>query len=51
MTMQEIENLKRQLDVRLNDYLSNMNEGYDDLVCGFNEAWEVMRKFFDDLMP
>jgi hypothetical protein len=43
------EALKRRLDIRLNDYLSEMKEGYDDSIVGFNEAWDVMRKFFADV--
>lgn len=40
--------LKNRLYTRLNDYLCEMNEGYDDSVIGFNEAWDVMRKVLDD---
>lgn len=36
------------LYARLNDYLCDMREGYDDSIVGFNEAWDVMRKYFDD---
>lgn len=37
------------LSDRLNDHLCGMREGCDDSVTGFNEAWDVMRKLFDDI--
>lgn len=43
-----VEALKRRLSDQLNDHLCGMKEGYDDSIVGFNEAWDVMRKFFDD---
>jgi hypothetical protein len=42
--------LKRRLDIRLNNYLCEMTEGYDDSITGFNEAWDVMRKIFDEIL-
>lgn len=41
--------VKRRLSDRLNDHLCEMKEGYDDSIVGFNEAWDVMRKLFDDM--
>jgi hypothetical protein len=41
--------LRDRLNGCLNDHLCGMKEGYDDSIVGFNEAWEVMRKTFDDV--
>jgi hypothetical protein len=43
-----LDQFKSSLDTRLNNMLCEMKEGYDDSVVGFNEAWDVMRKAFDD---
>jgi hypothetical protein len=40
--------LKAQIDTRLNDCLCEMKEGYDDSIVGFNEAWDIVRKVFDE---
>lgn len=40
--------LRSRIDSRLNDHLCEMKEGCDDSIVGFNEAWDVMRKCFDD---
>lgn len=40
--------MKERLDLRLNNVLCEMKEGYDDSIVGFNEAWDVMRKTFAD---
>jgi hypothetical protein len=48
MTEAELRKLKVALSDRLNSYLCEMKPGYDDSVTGFNEAWDVMGKFFDD---
>jgi hypothetical protein len=40
--------LRNRLDSRLNDHLCEMKGGYDDSIVGFNKAWDVMRKCFDD---
>jgi hypothetical protein len=44
-----IARLKDRLDFRLNEYLCEMQPGYDDSITGFNEAWDVMRKLFAEL--
>lgn len=41
-----LEQLKRRLDYRLNEYLCEMQPGYDDSITGFNEAWDIMRALF-----
>lgn len=44
----ELRAFKDRLDTRLNNHLCEMKEGYDDSIVGFNEAWDVMRKTFQD---
>lgn len=44
--MSEIKRLKDRIDSRLNNYLCEMKEGYDDSITGFNEAWDLVRKAF-----
>lgn len=44
----ELRNLKIALNERLNGHLVEMRPGFDDSITGFNEAWDVMDKFFDD---
>jgi hypothetical protein len=41
--------IRGRLDARLNDYLCEMKEGYDDSITGFNEAWDLARKLFDEI--
>lgn len=41
--------LKSGLSTRLNDWLCEMKEGYDDSIVGFNEAWDIMRKYLAEL--
>lgn len=48
MTVEEVEALRGRLGNRLNNVLCEMKPDYDDSIVGFNEAWDVMRKFFDD---
>jgi hypothetical protein len=48
MTEVELRNLKIALSERLNGHLVEMRPGFDDSITGFNEAWDVMGKFFDD---
>jgi hypothetical protein len=40
--------IRERLEIRLNNYLCEMRQGEDDSVVGFNEAWDVMRKMFDE---
>ena len=48
MTTLELRELRARLSGRLNDVLCEMKPDYDDSIVGFNEAWDVMRKFFED---
>lgn len=48
MTDLEIRNIMIRIDDRLNNYLCEMKPGYDDSIVGFNEAWEVVRKVFEE---
>lgn len=43
-----LEVVKWRIDVRLNDHLCEMKEGYDDSITGFNEAWSVVSKVFEE---
>ena len=45
----ERERLKDRIDLRMNDYLVEMREGYDDSITGFNEAWDIVRSVFADM--
>jgi hypothetical protein len=40
--------IKDRLDLRLNNHLVDMREGYDDSIVGFNEAWDIMRSIFEE---
>jgi hypothetical protein len=43
--------LREKVFARLNNYLCDMKPDYDDSITGFNEAWDVVRKAFDDFTP
>lgn len=43
-----LELFKERLDLRLNNVLCEMKKGYDDSIVGFNKAWDVMRKLFEE---
>lgn len=45
---EQIKRLKDRIDLRLNNYLCEMKEGYDDSITGFNEAWDLVRKAFGE---
>lgn len=45
---QGLARIKERLDLRLNNCLCEMKEGYDDSIVGFNEAWNIMRQAFAD---
>jgi hypothetical protein len=44
----QLTHLKEMIDARLNDHLCEMKPDYDDSIAGFNEAWDIVRKVFDD---
>ena len=46
MTKDELKMLKNAIDARMESYLVEMRPDYDDSVTGFNEAWDIVRKFF-----
>lgn len=48
MTEAELRKLKVALNACLNNCLVEIKPGYDDSVTGFNEAWDIMLKFFED---
>lgn len=40
--------IQDSLSTRLNNCLCEMKPDYDDSIVGFNEAWDIMRKTFDE---
>jgi len=50
MTEVELRNLKVALNTRLDGALSDIKENYDDSRTGFIEAWDVVNKFFEDII-
>jgi len=40
--------IKNTIDLRLSNLLYEMQEGYDDSIVGFNDAWDVVREAFAD---
>jgi len=40
---------KDRLDGRMNSHLCEMQEGWDDSIVGFNDAWDVVRAFFAEI--
>lgn len=45
----QIAALKARIDARLNDHLCEMQPDYDDSITGFNEAWDIVRRIFDEI--
>jgi hypothetical protein len=45
-----ITKIKNRIDSRLNDYLCEMEPGYDDSITGFNEAWDIVHKTFEEAL-
>jgi len=43
-----LERLKFSIDARLNAVLCEMKPDYDDSIVGFNEAWDIVRKAFEE---
>ena len=37
-----------RVDTLLNEHLCCMEEGYDDSITGFNEAWDIVRKILTE---
>jgi len=48
VTKDELKMLKNALSARLDSYVLDMKPGYDDSVTGFNEADDIVCKFFDE---
>lgn len=42
--------LRNRISTRLNNRLCEMQEGMDDSVVGFNEAWDIVRAAFDEAL-
>jgi hypothetical protein len=47
-TAPPLDDMRSRLSYRLNDHLCEMKPDHDDSIAGFNEAWDVVRNFFDD---
>lgn len=45
-----LEAFRSSLFTRLNNYLCEMKENHDDSIYGFNEAWDIVKKCFDDFL-
>lgn len=43
--------VKEKIDNRLNNCLVEMKPDHDDSITGFNEAWDIVRKAFDEIAP
>ena len=48
MTSVEIRDIKDRIDTRLNNVLCEMKPGFDDSITGFNDAWDIMSKAFEE---
>ena len=48
MTAVELRTLRARLVERVNEHLIDTKPWNDDRIGGFNDAWEVMTKFFDE---
>ena len=46
MTRDELKMLKNAIDARMESYLVEMKPDCDDSIVGFNEAYDIVRKFF-----
>jgi hypothetical protein len=40
--------LKNKIDTRLNNHLVDMKPYHDDSICGFEQAWDIVRKAFEE---
>lgn len=40
--------IKDKISTRLNNHLCEMKPDYDDSIVGFNEAWDIVRKTFEE---
>ncbi len=45
-----LDRLKSKIDSRLNNILCEMKPNHDDSMTGFNEAWDAIRKIFEEEM-
>ncbi|MDE2097060.1 MAG: hypothetical protein KGL39_07425 [Patescibacteria group bacterium] len=42
--------LKEKINLRLNNHLCAMEEGFDDSIVGLNEAWGIVRAVFAEIL-
>lgn len=50
MPAADLQRLKDRIYARMDNYLCEMQPDYDDSITGFYEAWDVVRKLFDELL-
>lgn len=44
----DLQTIRNKIETELNNYLCEMKPGYDDSIVGFNEAWDIIRKVFNE---
>lgn len=44
----DLTRIKERINLRLNNALVEMKEGWDDSIVGFNAAWDIVRAIFDE---
>ena len=49
-TMGTLALLKSVIENRLNNYLCDMKPNHDDSICGFNDAWDIVREAFNETL-
>jgi hypothetical protein len=42
--------MRERINVRLNNHLCDMEEGADDSIVGFNEAWDIVAAAFEEVL-
>ena len=45
----DLATFKRRFDIRMNEHLAEMKPEHDDSIVGFHDAWDVVRKLFEDM--
>jgi hypothetical protein len=48
MDAEQLKRVKARIDFRLNEILCEMKPNYDDSIVGFNQAWDIVRKVFEE---
>lgn len=45
-----VRQLSERISLRLNNHLCELEQGYDDSIVGFNEAWDIVRTAFAEAL-